>query len=143
MLPEPSSIVALKNICPVFSVGLPPVHVKTILVLSAEPPSVKVSRKVSYDSLETLTCRAHGFYPKQINATWRKDGKPWEQETSSGGVVPNSDGTYYTWISVQIEPKDRDHYQCHVEHAGLMEPLDLAWQGPGERLGGWRRLAHA
>ncbi|XP_062979018.1 major histocompatibility complex class I-related gene protein-like [Elgaria multicarinata webbii] len=97
-------------------------------VLRKEPPAVKVSRKVSYDSLETLTCRAHGFYPKEINATWRKDGKPWEQETSSGGVVPNSDGTYHTWISVKIEPKDRDRYWCHVEHAGLLEPLDLPRQ---------------
>ncbi|XP_062978006.1 major histocompatibility complex class I-related gene protein-like [Elgaria multicarinata webbii] len=93
-----------------------------------EPPAVKVSHKVSYDSLETLTCRAHGFYPKDINATWRKDGKPWEQETSSGGVVPNSDSTYHTWISVKIEPKDKDRYQCHVEHASLMEPLDLPRQ---------------
>ncbi|XP_062978005.1 major histocompatibility complex class I-related gene protein-like [Elgaria multicarinata webbii] len=104
-------------------------------LLRKEPPAVKVSRKVSYDSLEILTCRAHGFYPKEINATWRKDGKPWEQETSPGRVVPNSDGTYHTWISVKIEPKDRDHYWCHVEHAGLMEPLDLVWQESGERLG--------
>ncbi|XP_054831674.1 class I histocompatibility antigen, F10 alpha chain-like [Eublepharis macularius] len=99
-------------------------------LLRREPPVVTVSRKVGSDGLETLVCRAHGFFPKEIDATWRKDGEIWEQETFRGGVVPNSDGTYYTWLSIKIHPEDRDFYRCHVEHNVLPEPLDLDWKVP-------------
>ncbi|XP_053158436.1 patr class I histocompatibility antigen, B-2 alpha chain-like isoform X2 [Hemicordylus capensis] len=97
---------------------------------SGEPPTVKVTRQAGYDALETLTCRAHGFYPKEINATWRKDGEPWEQDTFRGGIAPNPDQTYHTWLSIKIDPKDRDHYQCHVQHASLPEPAIFAWEEP-------------
>ncbi|XP_054831675.1 major histocompatibility complex class I-related gene protein-like [Eublepharis macularius] len=107
-------------------------------LLWREPPTVRVTLKASYDGLETLVCRAHGFYPKEIDATWRKDGEVWEQETFRGGVVPNSDGTYHTWLSVKIHPEDRFRYQCHVEHDGLPEPLDVAWEEPGKRRGSYQ-----
>ncbi|XP_053145475.1 class I histocompatibility antigen, F10 alpha chain-like [Hemicordylus capensis] len=95
-----------------------------------ESPTGKVTRKPGYDALETLICRAHGFYPKEIDATWRKDGEILEHETLRGGVTPNSDGTYHTWLSIEIDPKDRKRYRCHVEHNGLPEPLVLAWEEP-------------
>ncbi|KAL8213449.1 UNVERIFIED_CONTAM: hypothetical protein K2H54_065397 [Gekko kuhli] len=97
-------------------------------LLRREPPVVTVGRKADFDGLETLLCRAHGFHPKEIDVTWRKDGEVWEQETFRGGVVPNSDGTYHTWLSIKIHPEDRGRYRCHVEHDGLLEPLDLAWE---------------
>nr|XP_056723201.1 major histocompatibility complex class I-related gene protein-like [Euleptes europaea] len=99
-------------------------------LLKREPPVVRVVRKADYDGLETLVCRAHGFHPREIDATWTKDGEVWEQETFHGGFIPNSDGTYHTWLSVKIHPKDRDRYRCHVEHESLLEPLDLAWEEP-------------
>ncbi|XP_053145473.1 class I histocompatibility antigen, F10 alpha chain-like isoform X2 [Hemicordylus capensis] len=99
-------------------------------VWKQEPPTVTVTRKVGRDGLETFLCRAHGFYPKEIDATWKKDGEVWEHETLRGGVTPNSDGTYHTWLSIEIDPKERNLYQCHVEHDGLSEPLDLAWEEP-------------
>ncbi|XP_053145464.1 class I histocompatibility antigen, Gogo-B*0102 alpha chain-like isoform X2 [Hemicordylus capensis] len=99
---------------------------------NGESPTVKVHR----NGQEILVCRADGFYPKQINATWRKDGEVWKWNTSRRGVTPNSDGTYHTWISIKIDPKDRDHYKCHVEHDGLQEPLDLAWVEPASVLFG-------
>ncbi|KAL8213453.1 UNVERIFIED_CONTAM: hypothetical protein K2H54_065413 [Gekko kuhli] len=97
-------------------------------LLRREPPMVTVRQKVDYDGLETLLCRAHGFHPKEIDVTWRKDGEVWEQETLRGGVVPNSDGTYHTWLSTKIHPEARGRYRCHVEHDGLPEPLDFAWE---------------
>ncbi|KAL8213459.1 UNVERIFIED_CONTAM: hypothetical protein K2H54_065591 [Gekko kuhli] len=99
-----------------------------------EPPTVKVTHQETTGSLQTLICRVYGFYPKQIEATWRKDGAVWEQETLRGAVVPNSDGTFYTWLSIQIDPRDRDRYQCHVEHLALKQP-DLAWPIVGGVLG--------
>uniref|UniRef100_A0A670Z6D4 Ig-like domain-containing protein n=1 Tax=Pseudonaja textilis TaxID=8673 RepID=A0A670Z6D4_PSETE len=79
-------------------------------------------------SLEILTCQAFGFYPKEIQATWRRDGEIWEQETLLRNMAPNSDGTYYLWLSIEIDPKERDRFRCHLEHEGLQEP-GFALQG--------------
>ncbi|XP_077186785.1 major histocompatibility complex class I-related protein 1-like [Paroedura picta] len=99
-------------------------------LLRRELPKVTVRRRPDFGGLETLICRAHGFHPKEIDATWRKDGEVWEQETFRGGVVPNSDGTYHTWLSIKVHPEDRSRYRCHVEHDSLPEPLDEAWVEP-------------
>ncbi|XP_066471742.1 class I histocompatibility antigen, F10 alpha chain-like isoform X2 [Tiliqua scincoides] len=95
-------------------------------LLRKVPPVMKVTRKDSHEGLETLLCRAHGFYPKEIDVTWGKDGEVREGDTFRGVVSPNVDGTYYTWLSIEIDPKERSHYWCHVEHDGLEKPLDLA-----------------
>ncbi|XP_053149229.1 class I histocompatibility antigen, F10 alpha chain-like [Hemicordylus capensis] len=95
-----------------------------------EPPVVKVLRKMDSNGLETLICRAYGFYPREIHPTWKKDGELLEQETHCGDVVPNSDGTYHTWTDINIDPKDRAHYQCQVEHVGFPEPHLFAWKEP-------------
>ncbi|ETE56062.1 hypothetical protein L345_18228, partial [Ophiophagus hannah] len=80
--------------------------------------------------MEVLVCRVYGFYPKEMDATWRKDGEVWEQDTFWGGVLPNSDGTYHAWLSIEVDPKERDRYRCYVDHDGLPEPLILAWVEP-------------
>ncbi|XP_054832701.1 class I histocompatibility antigen, F10 alpha chain-like [Eublepharis macularius] len=92
-----------------------------------EPPTVEVTYK---KDLETLVCRVYGFYPKEINATWWKNGAVWEQKTLRRGVVPNSDGTYYTWFTIQIDPKEKRRYQCHVEHAAVWGPLAEVLEQP-------------
>ncbi|XP_015264645.1 PREDICTED: major histocompatibility complex class I-related gene protein-like [Gekko japonicus] len=97
-------------------------------LLRREPPVVRVGRRVAHDGLERLVCRAYGFYPREIDAVWKKDGEVWWQDAFHGGVVPNADGTYHTWISVTIDPKDRARYRCHVEHDSLPEPVELAWE---------------
>ncbi|XP_058023759.1 major histocompatibility complex class I-related gene protein-like [Ahaetulla prasina] len=91
-----------------------------------EPPVGKVTRKNG--SLEVLTCQAFGFYPKEIQTTWTRDGEVCQNETLQRNVAPNSDGTYYFWLSIKIDPKERDHFWCHLEHKGLQEPLVLAWE---------------
>uniref|UniRef100_A0A8C6VHR7 Ig-like domain-containing protein n=1 Tax=Naja naja TaxID=35670 RepID=A0A8C6VHR7_NAJNA len=88
-----------------------------------KPPLVKVSRRIQYNGMETLVCRVYGFYPKEMDATWRKDGEVWEQDTFRGGVLPNSDRTYHAWLSIEVDPKERDLYRCYVVHAGVPEPL--------------------
>ncbi|XP_058024331.1 major histocompatibility complex class I-related gene protein-like [Ahaetulla prasina] len=93
-----------------------------------EPPVGKLTRKVVDDSLEVLTCQAFGFYPKEILATWMKNGKVCEYGTLHRNVAPNSDGTYYVWLSIEINPKERDRFRCRLEHKGLQEPLVLAWE---------------
>ncbi|XP_015681626.1 major histocompatibility complex class I-related gene protein-like [Protobothrops mucrosquamatus] len=91
-----------------------------------EPPVGKVIRKEVDDRLEVLICQAFGFYPREIQATWTRDGEVCQYETLHRNVAPNSDGTYYVRLSIDIDPKERDHFQCRLEHQGLQEPLILA-----------------
>uniref|UniRef100_A0A8D2IR53 Ig-like domain-containing protein n=1 Tax=Varanus komodoensis TaxID=61221 RepID=A0A8D2IR53_VARKO len=106
-----------------------------LLRRGVQPPEVKVTRqKSSTEDVETLVCQAHGFYPKEIEATWTKDGQRWEHETFRSRVAPNPDGTYYISLYTDVEPEERGRYRCRVDHAGLSQPLALAWEGPvGER----------
>ncbi|XP_026580809.1 major histocompatibility complex class I-related gene protein-like [Pseudonaja textilis] len=102
-----------------------------------EPPVGKVTHKVEDERLEILTCQAFGFYPKEIWATWRRDREVCKYEAFHRNVAPNSDGTYYLRLSIEIDPKERDHFRCHLEHKGLQEPLVLGFKEErGERLRG-------
>ncbi|XP_074875409.1 class I histocompatibility antigen, F10 alpha chain-like isoform X1 [Buteo buteo] len=92
-----------------------------------EPPMVRVSGKEARGIL-TLYCRAYGFYPRPIGVSWLKDGEVRDQETERGGIAPNSDGTYYTWASIEALPEEKDKYRCRVEHASLPEPGLFAWE---------------
>ncbi|XP_032998309.1 H-2 class I histocompatibility antigen, Q9 alpha chain-like isoform X2 [Lacerta agilis] len=104
-------------------------------LLRTEAPVVKVTRKSGYDNMETLVCQVHGFYPKEIDANWVKDGEVWQEGTSRGLVAPNSDGTYYVLLSVKIDPEERDRFRCRVEHDSLEKPLDVAWEKEPVNLG--------
>ncbi|XP_025032234.1 major histocompatibility complex class I-related gene protein-like isoform X1 [Python bivittatus] len=95
-------------------------------LLRTETPVVTMSSRPEANGMEVHICRVHGFYPKEIDVSWRRDGEVWLQDTSQGVVAPNSDGTYHLWLSVQIDPKERDHYRCYVEHDSLQEPLNVA-----------------
>uniref|UniRef100_A0A8C6Y4B0 Ig-like domain-containing protein n=1 Tax=Naja naja TaxID=35670 RepID=A0A8C6Y4B0_NAJNA len=100
-----------------------------------KPPVVTMTRRTEVeDGMETHICRQHGFYPREIDASWTRDGEVWLQDTFHGSVAPNADGTYHYWLSIRIDPKEKGRYRCHVEHDGLQKPLDLALEG--ERLQG-------
>ncbi|KAM9266808.1 class I histocompatibility antigen, F10 alpha chain-like [Cariama cristata] len=92
-----------------------------------ESPTVRVSGREAHGIL-TLRCRAYGFYPRLIGISWLKDGEVRDHETESGSVVPNSDGTFYTWASIEARPEEKDKYRCRVEHASLLEPGLFAWE---------------
>ncbi|XP_070593113.1 major histocompatibility complex class I-related gene protein-like [Erythrolamprus reginae] len=93
-----------------------------------EPPIGEVTRKVVDDSLEVLICQAFGFYPKEIRTTWTRDREACQNETIQRNLAPNSDGTYYVQLSIEIDPKERNHFRCRLEHKGLQEPLILAFE---------------
>ncbi|KAG8127404.1 putative MHC class I antigen protein [Naja naja] len=100
-------------------------------LLRTEPPGVTVRGKTEVeDGMETHVCRLDGFYPSEINASWTRDGEVWEEETFNRSLAPNADGTYHSWLSIRIDPKERGRYRCHVEHDGLQEPLALALEEP-------------
>ncbi|XP_070593178.1 patr class I histocompatibility antigen, B-2 alpha chain-like isoform X2 [Erythrolamprus reginae] len=98
---------------------------------SEEPPVVTMSSRTEVeDGMETHVCRVHGFYPREIDASWTRDGEIWLQDTFHGFLTPNADRTFHYWISLQIDRKERGRYRCHVEHDGLQDPLDLELKEP-------------
>ncbi|KAK9405447.1 H-2 class I histocompatibility antigen Q9 alpha chain-like [Crotalus adamanteus] len=106
------------------------------MLLRTEPPEVTMSSKTEMeDGMETHVCRLDGFYPREIEASWTRDGEVWLQDTLRGSVAPNADGTFHTTLSIQIDPKERGRYRCHVEHDGLQEPLDVTLEEPKSNLG--------
>lgn len=56
--------------------------------------------------------------------TWMKNGEEIAQEVDYGGVLPSGDGTYQTWLSVNLDPQSNDVYSCHVEHCGRQMVLE-------------------
>uniref|UniRef100_A0A8C3SRL8 Ig-like domain-containing protein n=1 Tax=Chelydra serpentina TaxID=8475 RepID=A0A8C3SRL8_CHESE len=96
-----------------------------------ERPAVRVTGRDAPGGPTTLSCRAHGFYPRDIAVSWLRRGESREQETRRGGILPNGDGTYHAWATVEIDPRERGLYRCRVEHASLAQPLDTAWGEAG------------
>ncbi|XP_039188191.1 major histocompatibility complex class I-related gene protein-like [Crotalus tigris] len=99
-----------------------------VAAVSAKPPKGKVTHKLINDSQEILVCEAYGFYPTEIQVNWTRDGENWEQGIIRRNVTPNSDGTYYVWIGIKINPEERNRSHCHLKHEGLEEPLVLAFK---------------
>ncbi|XP_059727601.1 class I histocompatibility antigen, F10 alpha chain-like isoform X1 [Haemorhous mexicanus] len=92
-----------------------------------EPPDVHVSGREEHGTL-ILSCHAYGFYPSTIAVSWMKGGETLDQETERGGIVPNSDGTFYTWARIEALLEEREQYRCRVEHPGMPEPGIFAWE---------------
>uniref|UniRef100_A0A8C5F1T1 Ig-like domain-containing protein n=1 Tax=Gopherus evgoodei TaxID=1825980 RepID=A0A8C5F1T1_9SAUR len=90
-------------------------------------PTARVSDRSSHDGLTTLSCKVSGFYPQDITVTWLRNGENRQQETYSEGILPSGDGTYQTWVTMEIDPTIRAHYSCWVEHESLLEPLSVSW----------------
>ncbi|CAM4564839.1 unnamed protein product, partial [Lepidochelys kempii] len=93
------------------------------------PPRVQVSDRPSQDGgLTTLSCRVHGFYPRNVAVVWLKKGVAMPQETNRGAVVPSGDGTYQTRATIDIDPSRETDYTCCVEHPSLAEDLRVPWK---------------
>ncbi|KAF5916680.1 hypothetical protein HPG69_005475 [Diceros bicornis minor] len=61
----------------------------------------------------------------EISMIWMKNGEEIEQEMDYGDILPSGDGTYQTWVSVELDPQSSELYSCHVEHCGLHMVLQV------------------
>uniref|UniRef100_A0A8C6V916 Ig-like domain-containing protein n=1 Tax=Naja naja TaxID=35670 RepID=A0A8C6V916_NAJNA len=85
------------------------------VAIFAEPPVGRVMHKTASEKVDVLICQAFGFYPKEIQAIWRRGEEDCKYETLHRNVAPNLDGTYYVWLSIEIDPKERDLFSCHIK----------------------------
>ncbi|KAE8588398.1 hypothetical protein XENTR_v10022509, partial [Xenopus tropicalis] len=86
------------------------------------PPKVKVSISES-DSGAELHCRVYGFYPRDVEVKWIKNGRDEIHSEEAAQILPNPDGTYQIRVSVGVTPEGGATYSCHVEHSSLEKTL--------------------
>ncbi|XP_029440383.1 major histocompatibility complex class I-related gene protein-like [Rhinatrema bivittatum] len=98
-------------------------------------PQVKLWDKKSEGVWTTLYCLVTGFYPREIEVKWVKNGQVTMQGTVTTGILPNHDGTYQIQVSVDIDPQEEATYDCHVDHSSLQEPLRVLWEPKASPIG--------
>ncbi|XP_041430642.1 H-2 class II histocompatibility antigen, A beta chain-like [Xenopus laevis] len=81
-------------------------------------PNVKISSSES-DSSTTIHCHVHGFYPREVDVKWIKNGRDEIDSEEAPEILPNPDGTYQIRVSVEVTPEEGATYSCHVDHSSL------------------------
>ncbi|KAM4640585.1 class I histocompatibility antigen, F10 alpha chain-like isoform 1-T2 [Discoglossus pictus] len=94
-------------------------------------PGVKVSQQQS-DGVVKLHCWVYGFYPRDVDVKWVKNGLDDVYSEEAKQILPNPDGTYQTRVTVEVTPQEGDSYECHVDHSSLDETMMMIipWDPP-------------
>uniref|UniRef100_A0A8D0PJU2 Ig-like domain-containing protein n=1 Tax=Sus scrofa TaxID=9823 RepID=A0A8D0PJU2_PIG len=83
------------------------------------PPAVTVTCSQALEGTDNLTCQAVSFSPQNISVAWYQDEKAVSPDTQqSGGVLPDGNGTYQTWVTLRVPQGEEQRFSCHVEHGG-------------------------
>ncbi|KAG8523787.1 Zinc-alpha-2-glycoprotein [Galemys pyrenaicus] len=93
---------------------------------STDPPTVSLSSHAAPGRTRTLKCLAYDFYPRGIRLHWTRDGAT-RKTKSEGVVLPSGNGTYQSWVEVEVPPQVTAPNACHVEHISLAQPLAVLW----------------
>ncbi|KAJ7988766.1 hypothetical protein DPEC_G00312620 [Dallia pectoralis] len=100
------------------------------VVLRKVRPRVRLIQKAVSGGVK-ISCLAFGFYPRHINLTMFKDGKPIRDKDLTGGeVLPNGDLTYQLRKTLEIsaqELTEKHNYTCTASHLSLANKLDISW----------------
>ncbi|XP_069491431.1 major histocompatibility complex class I-related gene protein-like [Ambystoma mexicanum] len=95
-------------------------------LLRRVPPATKVSRRKSGDRT-LLICNSYGFYPREIEVKWVRNGVEMPSEQSP--ILPNPDGTFQIKTTVELQKGDDNMYSCQVEHISLPEIVTVVYGG--------------
>ncbi|KAE8588390.1 hypothetical protein XENTR_v10022501 [Xenopus tropicalis] len=90
-------------------------------------PKVKVSSSES-DGEQKLHCRVYGFYPRDVEVKWIKNGRDEIHSEEAAQILPNPDGTYQIRVSVGVTPEEGATYSCHIDHSSLEKPLVVPFE---------------
>ncbi|XP_078497686.1 saoe class I histocompatibility antigen, A alpha chain-like [Lissotriton helveticus] len=113
-------------------------YLKKYLKLGAErlqrvAPQTIVTRRKNGDRT-FLTGYAYGFYPRDIEVKWVRNGveMPWE----SMDILPNPDGTYQAQKTVEVqEGDDEKMYRYEVYHSGLPDTVSVMYEEKSPPMG--------
>ncbi|OCT90771.1 major histocompatibility complex class I-related gene protein [Xenopus laevis] len=95
-------------------------------------PKVKVFPLESGDSETKLCCWVFGFYPRDVDVRWVRNGTQLDSEEQKE-ILPNPDGTYQVRLTVTAQPAELDTYFCHVDHSSVNDTQIYSLPEPGKR----------
>ncbi|XP_025050308.1 natural cytotoxicity triggering receptor 3 ligand 1-like [Alligator sinensis] len=95
-----------------------------LVILDA--PTISIQRQQGIVDAETsLLCHVGGFFPKDVDVAWLRDGQVLQGSTQSS-PKRNQDGTFSLTLTYTFTPARSDAgsiFSCHVHHAALGHPL--------------------
>ncbi|XP_058865605.1 major histocompatibility complex class I-related gene protein-like isoform X2 [Acipenser ruthenus] len=94
------------------------------------PAVTLIQRKARESAGTDVICHVTGFYPREVEVNWIRDGEALlEEGVWSGEVLPNGDTTYQLRKTLTVSPEDqkKHSYSCQVDHASLDEKMDVKW----------------
>ncbi|XP_014653166.1 PREDICTED: T-cell surface glycoprotein CD1a-like isoform X1 [Ceratotherium simum simum] len=75
-----------------------------------------------------LVCHVSGFHPKPIWVMWMR-GEQEYMGTQRSDILPNADGTWYLWKSLDVEATEAAGLSCRVRHSSLGgQDIILYWR---------------
>ncbi|XP_043938089.1 class I histocompatibility antigen, F10 alpha chain-like [Protopterus annectens] len=92
-----------------------------------DKPVVHVTGQ-THSNEKWIICTVTGFYPKDVDVCFIKNGEIRVDSAMSTGILRNSDDTYYVKIWIVTELQDENKYSCHVEHSSLSSVLIKEWE---------------
>lgn len=91
-----------------------------------DPPTMIITSRMAPGRNRIFRCLAYDFYPQRITLHWNRASK----KPASGperGVFPSGNGTYLSWVDVEVPPQNSGPLLCLVEHKGLSQSLSVQW----------------
>ncbi|XP_069033068.1 major histocompatibility complex class I-related gene protein-like [Embiotoca jacksoni] len=106
------------------------------LVMRRVRPRVRVLTKQVVGGAR-VTCLATDFYPRHINLTLLRDGRPVDEDELTGGsVLPNGNGLYQVGKTLTVDDEElrRKHsYTCAASHLSLDNRMEVSWRAEFSR----------
>ncbi|XP_069033019.1 major histocompatibility complex class I-related gene protein-like [Embiotoca jacksoni] len=106
------------------------------LVMRRVRPRVRVLTKQVVGGAR-VTCLATDFYPRHINLTLLRDGRPVDEDELTGGsVLPNGNGLYQVRKTLTVDDEElrRKHsYTCAASHLSLDNRMEVSWRAEFSR----------
>ncbi|XP_073351090.1 H-2 class II histocompatibility antigen, A-Q alpha chain-like [Pagrus major] len=102
---------------------------KSATAKTKEAPEIMIYPRdeVIKEEENTLICFINHFFPPTINIKWTKNDQEITVEDPFYKCLPNSDGMFYVFSTLNFVPKQGDIYSCTVEHESLRMPQTKFW----------------
>ncbi|KAM4579808.1 class I histocompatibility antigen, F10 alpha chain-like [Odontesthes bonariensis] len=92
-------------------------------LMRTELPSVSLLQKTPSSP---ISCHATGFYPKEAELFWRKDGEEIHEDVDKGEILPNNDGTFQMSTDLKLLSETYEEwpkYECVFQLSGVKEDM--------------------